>query len=75
MITITALDRTRFNQDGFLIVDQLIQSERIPLLHQAFDDLFNGDFETGVRPLGTRGAVPRTPDIQLAWWIGLGNNE
>jgi ectoine hydroxylase-related dioxygenase (phytanoyl-CoA dioxygenase family) len=44
------LDRTRFDTDGFLVFDRLIDSERIPLLHRAFEDLFHGRFETGVRP-------------------------
>ena len=42
--------RARFDDDGFVIVDRLIDAERIPRLHQAFDDLFHGRFETGVRP-------------------------
>ena len=47
---ISAIDKTRFNSDGFLPVDQLIQPEQISVLHQAFTDLFSGRFETGVRP-------------------------
>ena len=43
-------DKSRFNSDGFLIVDNLIDLETIPTLHQAFSDLFCGNFETGVRP-------------------------
>ena len=43
-------DRTRFDADGFLIVDRLIDPQQIPRLHRAFDDLFAGKFETGVRP-------------------------
>ena len=42
--------RDRFNTDGFVVVDQLIGADRIPALHRAFDDLFCGRFETGVRP-------------------------
>ena len=45
-----ASDKKRFDEDGFLVVDRLIQTDRIPILHQAFDDLFEGKFETGVRP-------------------------
>lgn len=45
-----ACDRSRFEADGFLIVDRLIDPGSIPRLHQAFDDLFHGRFETGVRP-------------------------
>ena len=43
-------DRTRFDRDGFLIVDRMIDPDRLPRLHQAFEDLFQGRFETGVRP-------------------------
>ncbi len=49
-VNISASDKNRFDADGFLIVDQLIEPETVPLLHAAFDDLFQGKFETGVRP-------------------------
>ena len=42
--------KSRFEKDGFLVVDELINPRRLPALHQAFDDLFHGKFETGVRP-------------------------
>lgn len=42
--------KARFETDGFVIVDRLIDPRQLPALHQAFDDLFNGVFETGVRP-------------------------
>ena len=42
--------RATFDDDGFVVVDNLIDPGRLPRLHQAFDDLFNGVFETGVRP-------------------------
>ncbi|UCH41276.1 MAG: phytanoyl-CoA dioxygenase family protein [Gammaproteobacteria bacterium] len=43
-------DRARFESDGFLIVDRLIETDLVPRLQQAFADLFHGRFETGVRP-------------------------
>ena len=43
-------DQSSYLQDGFLIVDQLLPGASLPPLHQAFDDLFHGKFETGVRP-------------------------
>ena len=43
-------DRARFDHDGFLIAESLIDVDRIPRLRQAFEDLFHGKFETGVRP-------------------------
>jgi len=39
-----------FHKDGFLILDRLIDQATVPMLHQAFDDLFTGYFETGVQP-------------------------
>ena len=50
MIELDASAHRRFNDDGFVVVDRLIDNARIPQLHHAFDDLFNGKFETGVRP-------------------------
>lgn len=41
---------SQFGRDGFLIVDKLVEPARLPPLRQAFDDLFHGKFETGVRP-------------------------
>ena len=42
--------RQDFTQDGFLVVEKIIAPTKIPSLVQAFDDLFHGDFETGVVP-------------------------
>jgi hypothetical protein len=42
--------RSSFHADGFVISDRLIEPSKLPELHQAFDDLFCGVFETGVRP-------------------------
>jgi ectoine hydroxylase-related dioxygenase (phytanoyl-CoA dioxygenase family) len=50
MIELDASARQRFDDDGFVVIDRLIDSVRIPLLHQAFSDVFDGKFETGVRP-------------------------
>ncbi len=47
---ISAIDKTGFISDGFLLLDRLIQPEQIPVLHRAFTDLFSGQFETGVQP-------------------------
>ena len=40
----------RFNDDGYLIVDNLLDEKTITQLHTRFDRLFRGEFETGVRP-------------------------
>lgn len=42
--------RARFQQDGFVVVEKMIDTAMLPRLHAAFEDLFNGRFETGVRP-------------------------
>lgn len=39
-----------FSENGFVIADSLISRDKLPRLHKAFDDLFSGLFETGVRP-------------------------
>ena len=50
MLNISKNDKIKFAKDGFLAVDKLIDPSQIPELKRAFDDLFNGRFETGVRP-------------------------
>jgi ectoine hydroxylase-related dioxygenase (phytanoyl-CoA dioxygenase family) len=50
MIDLSSRDHDSFNDDGFLVVGKLIEPALIPGLHQAFTDLFSGNFETGVRP-------------------------
>ncbi len=49
-IEIGDAQRARFARDGFLFVDRLIEPAMLPRLHAAYDDLFAGRFETGVRP-------------------------
>ena len=39
-----------WSEDGFVFCSNLIDSASIPALHQAFEDLFHGRFETGVPP-------------------------
>lgn len=43
-------DKSAFEKDGFVIIDNLIDSASVPVLHTAFEQLFNGQFETGVKP-------------------------
>jgi len=43
-------DSAQFDTDGFVVVEKLIERAQLPRLHQAFEDLFSGKFETGVRP-------------------------
>ena len=40
----------RFNDDGYLIVDNLLDEKTITQLHTRLDRLFRGEFETGIRP-------------------------
>ena len=47
---ITDSDQAKFERDGFLVVERLIDPAGITRLHQAFEELFHGRFETGVRP-------------------------
>ena len=49
-MNISVQDKARFEEDGFLVVDELINPQKLSVLHQSFDDLFSGIFETGVRP-------------------------
>lgn len=39
-----------FKKDGFLITDRLIDDNTVRQLRDAFDELFRGNFETGVEP-------------------------
>ncbi|HUV23351.1 MAG TPA: phytanoyl-CoA dioxygenase family protein [Gammaproteobacteria bacterium] len=50
MIELGSSARQAFDDDGFVVVEQLIETDRLGKLHQAFSDLFSGKFETGVRP-------------------------
>ena len=40
----------KFNEDGFLIVDKLIDEETVEALRTRFEKLFHGEFETGIMP-------------------------
>lgn len=42
--------RTAVASDGFVVIQSLLDVSLIADLHRAFDDLFNGVFETGVSP-------------------------
>lgn len=42
--------RDTFEKDGFVIVDSIIDASHIAVLHDAFEQLFHGNFETGVPP-------------------------
>ena len=50
MIELSQSEHENFHRDGFVIVKQLIDPGSVPQLQCAFGELFNGTFETGVRP-------------------------
>ena len=50
MKDLNASQQQRFERDGFVVVDKLIDAASLSKLHSAFDDLFHGRVETGVRP-------------------------
>ncbi len=50
MFDVTPEQIARFNEDGFLVVEQLIDNETVEILRDSFERLFRGDFETGVTP-------------------------
>ena len=57
----TDRNKQDYRQQGFLVVDKILPLEQLLHLHQAFDDVFNGTFETGI-----------TPD-EVYWQYGSGN--
>jgi ectoine hydroxylase-related dioxygenase (phytanoyl-CoA dioxygenase family) len=68
--------RQSFHDDGFVVTDRLIDRDRVVRLRQAFDDLFDGKFETGVRPdevnwLKASGDPTRTRQICNGWKANL----
>ena len=50
MIALSDAERERFDDDGFVVLEHIIDRAKLPALRRAFDDLFEGRFETGVRP-------------------------
>ncbi len=50
MLSLTQDQRTRFGEDGFLVIERLIDEGTAAALRERFARLFRGDFETGVRP-------------------------
>jgi hypothetical protein len=50
MLELTADHIARFNRDGFLILDRIIEPDEARRVASRFEDLFAGRFETGVQP-------------------------
>lgn len=48
--TLTPEDVERFDEDGFLVVQDLIDEATVERLRDAYDRMFRGAFETGISP-------------------------
>ncbi len=62
----------QFRRDGFVIVDELIDAETVELLRSRFEPLFDGEYETGIKPdevnwVRGRDAEDRTRQICNGW--------
>ena len=50
MFSVTPEQIEQFNEDGFLVVERLIDDETVETLRACYERLFRGEFETGVTP-------------------------
>lgn len=50
MISLSNQDVTRFHEDGFVVVERVLDEATIEAGRQRFPKLFRGEFETGLRP-------------------------
>lgn len=50
MFSVTPEQIDQFNEDGFLVVEHLIDEPEVASIRTCFERLFRGEFETGVRP-------------------------
>ncbi len=50
MFMVTPEQITQFQNDGYLIVENIIDKDTIEVLHSCFERLFRGEFETGITP-------------------------
>jgi ectoine hydroxylase-related dioxygenase (phytanoyl-CoA dioxygenase family) len=50
MLDVTGDQIAKFNEDGFLIVDRIVDAATVEELRAAYDRMFRGEFETGVWP-------------------------
>lgn len=50
MFTVSDDQVAEFNENGLLLIDQFVDNATVEALRKAYDDLFNGIFETGVTP-------------------------
>ena len=50
MFELSQEQKSAFDRDGFVVVDQLIDERTVTQLRESFDKLFRGEFETGIAP-------------------------
>ena len=50
MLILNAGQKLMFHQDGLILLDRIIGNETVDALRDAFDHIFNGEFETGTMP-------------------------
>ncbi len=50
MLSFSSKQESKFAEQGFLILDRIIDSQTVSELKKSFTRLFNGEFETGITP-------------------------
>ena len=70
--TVTDAQVADFKRDGFITVDRIISDEEVALLRDRYDELFKGNYETGLVPdevnwQAGRDAPERTRQICNGW--------
>ena len=50
MLILNDAQKQRFHQDGLILVDRMIDDDTVDVLRDAFERIFNGEFETGTLP-------------------------
>ncbi len=50
MMILKDTQKNLFHQDGLILVDRMIDDDTVDRLRDAFDRIFDGEFETGTRP-------------------------
>ncbi|MDF2180948.1 phytanoyl-CoA dioxygenase family protein [Neptuniibacter sp. CAU 1671] len=70
MIELTPAQIAQYHEDGFLIVDKIIEPEAAADILEKFEAVFDGSYETGVKPDEVNlpvGDPPYTKQICNAW--------
>jgi len=50
MVELTSAQIAQFEEDGFLVVERLIDDDTVDVLREAMERLFRGEFQTGITP-------------------------